>query len=103
MVEVELTSGARELVTTHGEKGYPAEDVADDALDELEDFLEAKVPVGTHLADQLLLPLAVAGGGRFRTLPLSPHAATNIATIREFLDVTIHTDLVGSAVEVRIG
>jgi RNA 3'-terminal phosphate cyclase (ATP) len=88
MVEVEYASGARELCTAHGRKGYPAEDVADDALDDLEDVLDADVPVGVELADQLLLPLALARGGRFRTLPpLSPHATTNIDTIREFLDI----------------
>ena len=93
MCEVELESGARELCTSHGRKGYPAEDVADDALDELEDFLEAGVPVGENLADQLLLPMAVAGGGRFRTLaPLSLHATTNIETIGAFLDVPIRLD-----------
>jgi RNA 3'-terminal phosphate cyclase (ATP) len=99
MVEVELESGARELATAHGRKGYPAEDVADDALDELEDFLEAGVPVGAHLADQLLLPLAVAGGGRFRTLgPLSLHATTNIEIIQQFLDVPIRTEPAGPGV-----
>jgi RNA 3'-terminal phosphate cyclase (ATP) len=88
MVEVELASGARELCTAHGRKGYPAEDVADDALDELEDFLESGAPVGEHLADQLLLPMAVAGGGRFRTLaPVTRHTRTNIETICQFLDV----------------
>ena len=86
MAEVELASGARELATSHGRKGYPAEDVADDALDELEDFLEAGVPVGEHLADQLLLPMAIAGGGRFRAMPLSLHATTNIETIGAFLE-----------------
>ena len=99
MAEVELESGARELATAHGRKGYPAEDVADDALDELEDFLEAGVPVGAHLADQLLLPLAVAGGGRFRTLgPLSLHATTNIEIIQQFLDVPIRTEPAGPGV-----
>ena len=93
MCEVELESGARELCTSHGRKGYPAEDVADDALDELEDFLEADVPVGENLADQLLLPMAVAGGGRYRTLvPLSLHAMTNIETIQAFLDLPIRID-----------
>jgi RNA 3'-terminal phosphate cyclase (ATP) len=92
MAEVELESGARELCTSHGRKGYPAEDVADDALDELEDFLEAGVPVGIHLADQLLLPMAIAGGGRYRTMPLSLHATTNIDTIGAFLDVPVRVE-----------
>jgi RNA 3'-terminal phosphate cyclase (ATP) len=92
MAEVELASGVRELTSAHGRKGYPAEDVADDALDDLEDFLESGVPVGEHLADQLLLPMAVAGGGRYRTLPLSLHATTNIETIQAFLDVSVRKD-----------
>jgi RNA 3'-terminal phosphate cyclase (ATP) len=103
MAEVELASGARELATAHGRKGYPAEDVADDALDELEDFVEAGVPVGEHLADQLLLPMAVAGGGRFRTDALSLHATTNLDTIREFLDLPIRTEPAGLAVDVILG
>lgn len=106
MAEVELASGARELATSHGRKGYPAEDVADDALDELEEFLEAGVPVGECLADQLLLPMALAGRGRFRTMgPLSLHATTNIETIREFIDVSIAvTPVAGSTnIDVVVG
>jgi RNA 3'-terminal phosphate cyclase (ATP) len=103
MAEVELAGGTRELATSHGRKGYPAEDVADDALDALEDFLEAKVPVGEHLADQRLLPLAVAGGGRFRSAPLSLHATTNIDTIRYFLEVAIRVEHDGDAVVVTVG
>jgi RNA 3'-terminal phosphate cyclase (ATP) len=102
MIEVELASGARELVTSHGEKGYPAEDVADDALDDLTEFLEAGVPVGENLADQLLLPFALAGGGRFRTRPLSLHATTNLQTIAAFVDTRIATSG-REAVDVVIG
>jgi RNA 3'-terminal phosphate cyclase (ATP) len=92
MVEAELASGARELTTSHGRKGYPAELVARDAIDDLVDYLEAGVPVGDYLADQLLVPMAVAGAGRFRTTELSLHATTNIATIAAFFDVPIrHT------------
>jgi RNA 3'-terminal phosphate cyclase (ATP) len=88
LVEIERAAG-RELVSAFGEKGLRAERVAEQACDELAAFLAAEVPVGVHLADQLLLPLAVAGGGRFRTLPPSLHAVTNIATIQAFLDVPI--------------
>jgi len=88
LVEIERAAG-RELVSAFGEKGLRAERVAEQACDEIAAFLAADVPVGVHLADQLLLPLAVAGGGRFRTLPPSLHATTNIATIQAFLDVPI--------------
>jgi RNA 3'-terminal phosphate cyclase (ATP) len=103
MAELERAGGVRELATAHGRKGYPAEDVADDALDALEDWLEADVPVGEYLADQLLLPLAVAGGGRFRTLPLSLHATTNIETIGHFLDVPIRTERHDGVADVIVG
>lgn len=102
MVEVERAAG-RELVSAFGEKGLRAERVAEQACDELAAFLAAGVPVGVHLADQLLLPLAVAGGGRFRTLPLSLHATTSIATIQAFLDVAIDVEDVPPAVLVSIG
>jgi len=37
----------------------------------------------------LLIPMAMAGGGSFTTLPLSRHATTNIQVIGKFLDVAI--------------
>jgi RNA 3'-terminal phosphate cyclase (ATP) len=95
---------SRELVTGHGEKGLRAELVAERACDELAAYLAANVPVGHHLADQLLLPMAVAGGGRFRAAaPLSLHATTNIETIGRFLDVPIRVEPTGSAVDVVVG
>ena len=42
-----------------------AEKVAQDACDEVQAHIAAGVPVGIHLADQLLIPMALAGGGRF--------------------------------------
>jgi RNA 3'-terminal phosphate cyclase (ATP) len=91
LLEIER-AGGRELVCAFGEKGLRAEAVAERACDELGDLLAADVPIGAHLADQLLLPLAVAGGGRFRTLPLSLHATTNIDTIQQFLPIAIRVE-----------
>jgi RNA 3'-terminal phosphate cyclase (ATP) len=45
--------------------------------------------VGRWLADQLLVPIALAGQGAFRTLSLSPHATTNADVIRAFLPVRV--------------
>jgi RNA 3'-terminal phosphate cyclase (ATP) len=73
-----------ELSTGVGERGVPAEAVAGAAVDEIAAFLAAGVPVGCHLADQLLLPMALARGGAFLTLPLTPHATTAIAVIEAF-------------------
>ena len=104
MLEVERASGARELVTGFGERGTRAELVASRACDELAAYIASGAPVGVHLADQLLLPLAVAGGGRFRAAPLSRHATTNIETIAQFLAVPVRVEQVPAGlVDVVVG
>jgi RNA 3'-terminal phosphate cyclase (ATP) len=80
-----------ELVTSFGTRGAPAEAVATDAVAQARRYLRSDAPVGPHLADQILLPMALGGGGTFRTVALTPHAATNIEIIRAFLDVAIET------------
>jgi RNA 3'-terminal phosphate cyclase (ATP) len=89
IVEGESTT---EVVTGFGVKGVTAEKVASDACDEVERYLRSDVPVGTHLADQLLIPMALAGGGSFRTLAPSAHTQTNANVVRRFLDVPITLD-----------
>ena len=81
-----------EVFTGFGQRGVKAEKVAAGAAREARHYLDADVPVGEHLADQLLLPMALAGSGRYRTTKPTPHTATNVDTIREFLDVVIQTD-----------
>lgn len=72
-----------------GRRGVPAERVAEEVAVEADTYLRAGVPVGPHLADQLLLPLALAGGGRFVTLPPTPHTRTNAETIGRFLPIAV--------------
>ena len=103
LLEVERGDLVRELVSEIGEKGIRAELVAARACEQLERYLAANVPVGEHLADQLLLPMALAGAGRFRCTPLSLHATTNIETIGRFLDVPIRDEPDGDAVLVTVG
>lgn len=74
-----------EIFTGFGERGVPAETVAERVAAEAREYLSASVPVGRHLADQLLLPLALLRGGAFRTFALTPHATTNLETIAAFL------------------
>lgn len=81
--------GGSEVCTGFGRKGLPAEEVARRAARRALEFLDSEVPVGKHLADQLLVPLALAGGGEFRTLPPSAHTRTNARVIREFTDLEI--------------
>ena len=64
-----------------GVRGVSAERVADQALNMLTRYLRAAVPVDEFLADQLLVPLLLAKGGRFRTVAPSEHFQTNLAVI----------------------
>lgn len=92
-----------EVFTGFGQKGVSAEKVASGVAREAKRYLDAGVPVGEHLADQLLLPLALAGGGRYRTTTPTPHTTTNVETIREFLDVTIEVEELEKQVfEIRV-
>lgn len=79
-----------EVFSVLGERGKSAEKVAKEAVDEAKDYLKFKGAVGEHLADQLLLPMALAGGGSFTCTKLSSHFLTNIEVIKMFLDVQVH-------------
>lgn len=81
-VESELVS---EVFTALGRRGVPAEQVAGEVVAAAQEYLRHEVAVGRHLADQLLLPLALAGAGRFTTLSPSAHTRTNLAVIDRFL------------------
>lgn len=73
-----------EVFTTFGEKRVSAEQVAARLCRQVREYLDSGVPVGPFLADQLLLPLAIAGGG-FVTGRLTSHSLTNLETIHRFL------------------
>jgi RNA 3'-terminal phosphate cyclase (ATP) len=92
-----------EVFTGFGERGLRSEAVAEKAVQQARRYIGADVAVGEYLADQLLIPMAMAGGGSFTTLPLSRHATTNIGVIGKFLDVLIETtELSRAAVQVRL-
>ena len=68
-----------------GELRKSAEQVATECAKQVRRYLDDDAPVCEHLADQLLLPLALGAGGRFRTGEPSEHARTNAAIIARFL------------------
>jgi RNA 3'-terminal phosphate cyclase (ATP) len=87
-VEIE-SENITEVFTGFGEKGTSAEKVAKRAVKSVLEYLAVNVPVGRYLADQLLIPMALAGGGKFRTLSPTKHTKTNVEIIKNFLDVEI--------------
>ena len=73
------------VVSAFGELRKSAERVAQEAIKDVRRLLKSDIPVCEHLADQLLLPLALGVGGQFRTLKPSEHTTTNAAIIAKFL------------------
>jgi RNA 3'-terminal phosphate cyclase (ATP) len=78
-----------ETVTGFGQRGISAEAVASGVASIADQYLKSSAAAGAYLSDQLLLPMALAGGGRFTALRLTRHAVTNIDTIQKMLEVRI--------------
>lgn len=78
-----------------GRVGLPAEKVAQIACEELLEFHKTGAPVDVHLADQLLLPAALASkSSQYRVAQISTHLTTNAWVIEQFglARVTVDTD-----------
>lgn len=76
-----------EVFSAFGDRGKSAEQVAQDVVRQVRAYQVSSAPVGEHLADQLMLPMALAGGGEFRAVEISEHARTNATVIEAFLPV----------------
>lgn len=88
-----------EITTGIAQMGKSAEAVAHGAAKGLKSYLASPAPVGAHLADQLLLPMALAGGGEIRTLAITNHLKTNMALIEMFLSVQFAVDEIDQGVK----
>jgi RNA 3'-terminal phosphate cyclase (ATP) len=103
MIELDVDTHC-EVFTAFGARGLRAEAVATDALAQANAYLAAAQPVGVHLADQLLVPFAMAGAGLFRCAQPSPHMLTNLDVVRRFLDVPMSCrERAAGAYELRVG
>jgi RNA 3'-terminal phosphate cyclase (ATP) len=91
-----------EVFTGFGEKGVSAESVAKRAVDAARSYIVSEAAVGHHLADQLLLPIALAGGGEFVTMPVTQHFESHVEIIKAFLNRKVVTESVGDVVRVRV-
>ncbi len=78
-----------EVFCALGEKSITAEAVAKRVIAEVRAYIASGAAVGEHLADQVMLPMALAGGGRFTTNCVSLHARTNAEVIAQFLPVRV--------------
>ncbi len=80
-----------EVLTAYGEKSVSSEEVARKVLQEALAYLAHCAPVGEHLADQLMLPMALAAmrgkTGRYWATCISEHSRTNAHIIEQFLPI----------------
>ena len=92
-----VSENVTEMFSAFGELGVSAENVCKQAVEQYRTYLKAEVPVGEHLADQLLLPLGIAawqgsGDSTFRTVPLTQHSKTHIDILKRFLEIDIRIE-----------
>ena len=80
-----------EVFSAFGQRGLPAEQVAEKAVNDVKHYLQSNAVVGKNLADQLLIPLALAGQGAFLTQKPSLHTITNMTVIKQFMKVEFKT------------
>lgn len=79
--------------TSLGRPGLPADQVAETAVAQLLAFTRSHTIVDEHLADQLMIPAALAHGtSRYTTHRLTRHALTNAELLRQWLGVSIEID-----------
>lgn len=99
-----------EVFTAFGEKGQAAEQVAARLADEVRRFQSASGALGPHLADQWMLPLALAvsaqddpaASARFTCTEWTPHAQSNAEVIEAFLPVRFEAAAQGSGWRAKV-
>ena len=94
--------GGRAGFSSLGQKGKRAEEVADDACSDLFQFLASDAAVDEHLADQLILYMALAKGrSSVVTERITTHLKTNMWVVEQFLPVTFRADEIKGRVSVE--
>ncbi len=74
--------------TALGAPGKPAEKVAKEACQAFLEYHRSGAVVDKHLADQLVLPLALADGhSTFTTCQITQHLITNVWVVERFIDI----------------
>jgi len=84
MAEIE-TDSHTEVFSSFGGRDVPSWKVVDGVVNQVREYIASKSPVGEYLADQLMIPFALAGGGRYHAIKASLHARTNKDVIEQFL------------------
>ena len=74
-----------EVFTGFGQRNMSSGKMIQQMIHEIREYMACDAPVGEHLSDQLMLPLALSRKGRYRMAKASSHAWTNLSVIDTFL------------------
>jgi RNA 3'-terminal phosphate cyclase (ATP) len=104
LVARDAASGVTNVFSGIGDVGVAAEDIGRQVAEAFLAWRESGAGVEGHLADQVMLPVALAGEGSFTTNELTLHATTNMEIIAAFTGRRLRAwDLGGSRVRVALG
>ncbi len=84
------------VTTVHssfGRRSISSELVGSQLAGDVRGYLATDAPVGEHLADQLMLPMALFSGGTYRCTQVSEHTRTNADVINLFLPGAVEIEL----------
>ncbi|MGE5952190.1 MAG: RNA 3'-terminal phosphate cyclase, partial [Qipengyuania vulgaris] len=84
-----------EVVSGFGKIGLSAERIGNTAGKRMAGYEASKAFAGPYLQDQLLLPIALAGGGIFTTVKISQHTCTAADIIGLFTGRSTHFEDAG--------
>ena len=101
LIEIE-SDHLTEVFSGFGSLGVPAERIADEVVRDARAYLVSRAVAGEYLTDQLMLPLALAGGGSFTAVKISRHASTNRDVVSLFLPIHFQVDPVQDCLIVRV-
>jgi RNA 3'-terminal phosphate cyclase (ATP) len=90
-----------EVLTSFGDKSVSAEQVAQRLVKQVHAYQASDGALGEHMADQWMLPLALAVAdtgvaARYTCTRLTAHARTNIGVIEAFLNLRFSTEKQGA-------
>ncbi len=91
-----------EVFTGFGERGVRSETVAGDAVAEARDYIASNAAVDEHLADQLLLPMALGQGGSFTARVATEHLRSNALIIERFTPKRVEISKMEQGFAVRV-
>ena len=101
LYEVTFTHSS-EILTGFGQVNITADKIGHHTGRALSQFVQSRAPVGPHLADHLLLPMALVGVGSFLTTLPDDHVRTNISVIEKFLSVKFAAEVVDRRTKISV-